>query len=554
MNFLIIDQVKRLKIHVLFVLCFMFMQNVFAFELVLPDVFGDHMVLQSGQKTPIWGITEPNANVEVSFASQKKTIKADCDGRWKLNLDPLKVSNVSRVMTILSTLDGNSTQLKIVDVLVGEVWLCSGQSNMYRPFRMLTGKAVDSKYESIATYLRNETATVNDSLFRQFKVGRDFSVFEEKRMGKGNWSMAISKQINEFSGTAYYFGKELRSELNVPVAIISCSLGGTKIEPWMPQSAFEKNELLKIYYEKEIAIYNDRLNAWDEVKEKKTYTHLLEAWEEKVKKVELNGDKENNKPKKKAHPSRNKQIPATLYNAMISPLIPYAIKGVIWYQGESNSKNLPEEYGVRLIAMIKNWRSAWGQKKLYFYSCQLANYRKPNDLPIDNDGWASVSYGQTQILGLPNTGLAVLNDIGEEKDIHPKNKVDAGKRLSLWALKQAYHIDITCSGPIYKNSKIKDNKVIVEFSNVGTGLMVGQKNLMESTIEIDEPLKRFQICGKNKRWRWAKAKIIGKNRIEVWHDEISNPIEVRYAWSSNPEGANLYNREGLPTSLFKTLH
>ena len=238
---------------------------------------------------------------------------------------------------------------------------------------------------------------------------------------------------------------------------------------------------------------------------------------------------------------------------MIHPLIPFAIKGAIWSQGESNSSRLPEEYGSRLKAMIKNWRTAWGQDTLFFYTSQLANYRKPNERPVgDDDGWALVSYGQSQTLDLPNTGLAVLNDIGEAKDIHPKNKIDAGKRLSLWAFKQAYHKDIVFSGPLYKSSEIKNNKIIVEFSHVGSGLMVGKKHLMEPTVEVNEPLKRFQICGKNGEWKWAEAKIINKYSIEVWNKDISNPLEVRYAWSSNPEGANLYNKEGLPASLFKT--
>ena len=189
----------------------------------------------------------------------------------------------------------------------------------------------------------------------------------------------------------------------------------------------------------------------------------------------------------------------------------------------------------------------------YFYASQLANYKDPNEAPVgDEDGWALLSYKQSEILKLPNTGLAVLNDIGEAKDIHPKNKVDTGKRLSLWALKQAYKKDIVFSGPLYKNSTIKKDKIIIAFDNVGSGLIVGKKHLMEPTREVYEPLRRFQIRGNDGQWKWAEAKIINKNQVEVWHTDIKTPVEVRYAWSSNPEGANLYNKEGLPTSLFKT--
>ena len=160
--------------------------------------------------------------------------------------------------------------------------------------------------------------------------------------------------------------------------------------------------------------------------------------------------------------------------------------------------------------------------------------------------------GQSRALALPNTGMAVLNDIGETRDVHPKNKVDAGKRLSLWALKQAYGKELVFSGPLFREAKLEASKVMVTFDHVGSGLMVGHKHLMEPTVEVNEPLKRFQICGPGRVWKWADAKIVGKDTVAVWHDDILRPVEVRYAWSSNPEGANLYNKEGLPTSIFKT--
>ncbi|MBP0903848.1 sialate O-acetylesterase [Mariniflexile gromovii] len=510
------------------VFCILIFNTAFALEIDLPSIFSNGMVLQQGQKVPIWGTTEANAIIEVLFAEQKKEIKADTQGNWRVDLDALDASSESRILSITAQYKNEVTTLKFVDVLVGEVWLCSGQSNMYRSFRMLIGEAVEPKYEPIAEYLRKEAATANDPLFRQFKVGQDFSVFKEKTQGTGEWSKAVPGQVNEFSGTAYFFGRELREKLQVPVAIISCNFGGTKIEPWMPISAYKSNETFAVYYNNEIADYQKRLASWEE--------GLV-----------------NRKGVKQVHPAKDKQVPATLYNAMIHPLIPYAVKGALWYQGESNSSELAEQYGVRLQSMIENWRAAWGQETFYFYTCQLANYRKANEMPVgDEDGWALVSYGQSQILELPNTGLAVLNDIGESKAIHPKNKVDAGKRLSLWALKQAYNKDIVCSGPLYKSSEIKNNKIIIEFNHVGSGLMVGKKHLLEPTVPVNEPLKRFQICDESGVWKWAKAQIIDKNKVEVWHNEISNPIEVRYAWSSNPEGANLYNKEGLPASILKT--
>jgi sialate O-acetylesterase len=234
-------------------------------------------------------------------------------------------------------------------------------------------------------------------------------------------------------------------------------------------------------------------------------------------------------------------------------LIPYAIKGAIWYQGESNGNSSPEQYAMRLSAMVEGWRSAWNQKELYFYYCQLASYKDVNAEPLDStEGWVIVQDQMRLAMDIPNSGMAVLNDIGEAKDIHPKNKIDTGKRLSLWALKQAYKCNVECSGPVYKSSKVKGNKMIIKFDYVGSGLMVGDKNLMNPTVEVDQPLQRFQICGVDGKWKWAKAEIRGKNKVVVWHSDISNPVEVRYAWSPNPEGANLYNIEGLPTSLFQT--
>lgn len=527
--------------------------HCFAFELTMPNVFSDHMVFQRGQKVPVWGTTEPNSTVAILFAGQKKSVKSDKNGNWRVDLDPLKASSESRVLTITAKYNNEITTLKIVDVLVGEVWLCSGQSNMYRNFRMLKGKAVDSKYEPAAAYLRKEESIANDSLFRQFKVGPDYSVFEEKNKGRGSWSKAVQGEISEFSGTAYFFGRELRRELNVPVALLSCSLGSSKIEPWMPKSAYDKSENLKKFYQKEIVDFESRLEFWDETKENELFKEALADWEIKVKKADLEGKDEPKKPRKQVHPNSDRQVPATLFNGMLHPLIPYAVKGAIWYQGESNTDNSPEEYGFRLSTMIESWRTAWGQGDFYFYYCQLANYKEANTEPNDgNDGWVVLSNQQQKALELPNTGMAVLNDIGEAGDIHPKNKIDTGKRLSLWALNQAYDKNIVCSGPIYKSSKIKNNKIIVEFNYVGSGLMVGKKHLLEQTVPVNESLKRFQICGEDRNWKWAKAKILSKNSVEVWHDEIKNPVEVRYAWSSNPEGANLYNKEGLPTSLFKT--
>lgn len=517
-------------------------------EINLPSVFGDGMVLQQKQAAPVWGWAASGTEVTVSFKGQKKSAKADANGKWMLKLDALNASAESAEMTIKV---GSETKV-IKDVLIGEVWLCGGQSNMDFKLVMLTGKAREAQYEPLAEYIRNEIKVANDPLLRQIKVPRVVSPFEEKTNFVGNWDKAIPGKVGEFTATGYFFARELRKKLKVPVGLLNCNWGGTRVEPWIPMSKYQTTDSLKKYYESETAPVKDKVAKWDPAKAKANYEKQLAAWKENVKKAKEAKKKAPRKPRMQQRPDMSNRLPSTLYNAMTHTLVPYAIKGAIWYQGESNSGHYADKYKEHFGAMIEAWREVWGQGDFYFYWCQLAQFKAPNDQPLDNDGWATVLDQQRLTLSLPNTGMAVLNDVGEAKDIHPKNKIDAGKRLSLWAFKQAYGQDLVYSGPLYKSSKVEGKKVIVTFDQVGSGLMVGKKNLMEPTVESSEPLKRFQIKGADNKWLWAEAKISGKNSVEVWHKDIPSPVEVRYAWSANALGANLYNKEGLPASMFKT--
>ena len=519
-----------------------------ALELELPSILADQMILQREQVVPIWGTAEAGAEVVVEFAGQKEKVITNLEGEWLIRLSPLEASAQSRQMKISATLKEEKVERVLSDILVGEVWLNSGQSNMYRPFRMLVGPAEEKQYEPIAEALRKEAAEANDPLLRQYRVGKTVSLFEEQRVGRGTWSKAVSGPVNEFCGTAYFFGKELRRELGVPVALLSCNLGATRIEPWISPQAFQEHPILQEDYQKHRKSLQKRIEDWDEEEQFAKYQKELARWE----KENTEAKKKSKKPKRPEAPQQDKQAYGGLYNGMVHPLVPYAVKGALWYQGESNSKGASEKYGLQLTSLVTGWRSAWGQDKFYFYWCQLANYRQPNKAPVgDEDQWAVVQNGQREALALPDTGMAVLNDIGEARDIHPKNKIDAGKRLSLWALKQAYHQDLVCSGPLFKEARRADGKVIVRFDHVGSGLMVGRKTLLDPVREVHEELKRFQICGPDLQWEWATAQIVGKDEVEIWHEKIKEPVEVRYAWSSNPEGANLYNQEGLPASLFK---
>uniref|UniRef100_UPI00356B230E sialate O-acetylesterase n=1 Tax=Pontiella sp. TaxID=2837462 RepID=UPI00356B230E len=514
-------------------------------SLSMPSILSEKMVLQRGQPVPVWGTVDAGATVTVKFAGQEKSTVADADGAWRVDLDPLDASAQSRVLTVYASLGERRVTQNIEDVLVGEVWFAGGQSNMYRNFRMLTGAATDPKYEPVAEYLRKEAAEANDPLFRQYRTGVTYGPFTVEKIGRGRWSKAIQGEVNEFSGTGYFFCRELRRELDVPVAMICCNLGATRIEPWISPAAFAENKILKQDYDKEMAAYKERVAAWDEAAEKAAYQKELAAWKA--------AGEHGRGPRKPEHPSRDKQVYGTLYNGTVSPIIPYGIKGAIWYQGESNTGNFPEQYDIRLEALINGWREAWGQERLLFFWCQLANYKQPNAEPMgDEDGWPLVQDRMRRGLRIPDTGMAVLNDIGEAGDIHPKNKVDAGKRLSRWALNRAYGKELVVSGPLFKMARRDGARVVISFDHVGSGLMTGHKNLMDPTVEVDEPLKRFQICDASGDWKWAEAEIKGKDSVVVWHREIKKPTEVRYAWSPNPEGANLYNKEGLPASVFTT--
>ena len=277
----------------------------------------------------------------------------------------------------------------------------------------------------------------------------------------------------------------------------------------------------------------------------KAYKIKFKAWKK-------NG-KQGSKPRPETHPNDDIGIPANFYNGMVASIVGYSLKGCIWYQGESNSGYMTDSYEAYFTTLINSWRADWGQGAFPFYWAQLSAYNQANDEPLDSDGWASVNDQQRRTLKVANTGMAVTYDIGEAEDIHPHNKMDVGKRLALWALKNDYSFDnFVCSGPLYKSHTIIDGKVEIIFDHVGSGLMVGKKILNNPTVVSDTSLNRFQIAGKEGKWKWAKAEITSENKIIVWHADISEPTVVRYAWSINPAGANLYNKEGLPASVFST--
>ena len=519
-----------------------------AADLAVAGIFRDGMVLQRETLAPVWGTADPGATVTVSFAGQTKQAKATAGGKWQIKLDPLTASSEPAVLKISANFQSSVFTLHISNVLVGEVWLVGGQSNVDWTLKKLVAKPGSPEEAEAYHYLLNEVAAADDSLLRQFTVGTSASPLKELEEIRANtgWTRAVKGQVADFSGTGYFFGRELRKGLGVPVGLIDANRGGTDIEPWIPKREYMKTDGGKAFFEQETG----KLAPEAMKQHKAAYQKQLAAWKQQAAEAKAAKKKA---PRKPADPLNANRVPAALYNAFIHPLASYAMKGVVWYQGENNTAYRTEQYRQSMLWLIAGWRNHWRQEEMPFIWCQLANKNHPNTEPNDGDSWVSVQNQQREVLALTeNTGMAVLNDIGDARNIHPKNKVDAGKRLAVWAFKKAYRKEIVCSGPLYKSAQVQGSKIVIRFDHVGSGLMAGKKIGLEPTQEVDEPLKRFQICGADRQWQWAEARITDKNTVDVWHKEIPEPTEVRYAWSANPAGANLYNKEGLPASLFKT--
>jgi len=502
------------------------------------SIFSDGAVLQRGEPVPVWGWADPGATVAVEFTGQKKSTVADTNGRWQVKLDAMQALNTGQKMVVVC---GDESKT-INDVVVGEVWFCSGQSNMTVWLGFLVESPVKEKrYQPIVDYINKEIETASDPLLRQFQVGIGTSPFEELDRGKGSWKASSSPaDTSRFTGTGYFFGKELRAKLGVPVGLIKCDYGGTLIRPWIPESGYRHFPALWAKVEKERQTLKQKIEAYDPVESRNKYEATLKKWEAEGKK--------GRKPFKFGDPAKGPQNHCTLFNGMVHPVIPYGIKGVIWYQGESNSGNRAAEYAVLFEAMVRGWRESWGKPHLPFYMAQLASFGK------EGEGRQWLTEAQRLAINyVPHTGLAVLNDVGETKDVHPKNKIDVGKRLALWALEHDYKVDPPAHcGPLYSSHQSKGDHIVVTFDHAGSGLMLGRKELLDDAKQVDEPLPHFEICGVLGDWQRAQAEIIGNNSVKVWSKGVFRPHWVRYAWQADLDGTMLYNKEGLPTSIFTT--
>jgi sialate O-acetylesterase len=486
-----------------------------AANVTLPDVISDAMVLQRDRAVPIWGKADPGESVTVKFGNQAKTAVAGSDGKWIIRLSPMRASATPQTLIIEGR---NRVELK--DILVGEVWLVSGQSNMQR----LLSETANGE---------QAIAGANHSLIRLFNVSRQVA-FKHAPPPLGVWRACTPESVKEFSAAGYYFGVELEKELNVPIGLLNSSYGGSQAEAWTPVEYLLASPDLKPTV--------DRTKVWDEERPrvKADYDEAIKKWRVEADKAKAAGARPQPSP---AVPDalREYRVASSIYDGMIGPLIPFAVRGAFWYQGESNEARA-QQYGLLLPTMIRAWRERWGEGDFPFGIIQLPNYRDPKPDPAD-EPWSFIREAQRQTAQTTrNAGLIVTIDIGEARDIHPKNKLDVGKRMALWALAEVYGRKITSTGPMFQSSKIAGPKIVLTFAAAGAGLK----------IRDGDKLDEFAIAGADHKWVWAEAKIVGKNRVEVWSPGIAQPQAVRYAFNNNPKHPNLTNETGLPASPFRT--
>ncbi len=486
----------------------------------MPSVFGSHMVLQREMEVPVWGWADPGEEVTVSFRDQEEATVAGEDGTWMVRLMPLSVGEPG-VLEVTA-----SNTLTFEDVLVGEVWVCSGQSNM----EWTVGNSFDPDLE---------LAAANYPGLRLYSAQRT-TAMEPQDDVDGQWQTCNPESLAGFSGVAYFFGRQLHETLQVPVGLVKSAWGGTPAEAWTSHDHLAaKADLQPIQ-----ATWAERVANYDPDQARQQFDTAMARWEDQAAEARAAGRQPPRRPQLAQEPTSNPHHPSVLYNGMLNPLIPYAIRGAIWYQGESNAGRA-HQYRMLMPTMIRSWRDAWGQGDFPFYMVQLANFRAIQSEPGESD-WAELREAQTLTLDVePNTGMACITDIGAAGDIHPKDKVNVGRRLARLALVEQYGFEnITKCGPTYRSLDIVGSECVIHFDNLGVG------NLNGLTSYYNEPLTGFAIAGADHVWHWAEARI-EDDTVVVSHPDVPEPLAVRYNWADNPQG-NLYNKAYLPAWPFRT--
>jgi sialate O-acetylesterase len=550
-------------------LCVCFYTAKVAAEVRMPQIFSDHMVLQRDMPVRIWGWADPSEHITVTLGKRHVSTVAGLDGKWQVQLKKMSANAASQALTV----HGRNT-VTFTDVLVGDVWVCSGQSNMERLLEQ-------------TMYSDADLASAQDSQLRLFHVLPATAITPQEDVHRWDgqpWKPSTSERALKFSAVAFFFGRELRRHLGIPIGLIDSTKGGTRVQLWTGVDAIRGNldadpefrvwlqrrddlvqhltERTEGYPEKK-AQYDQKLAFWEkQVNNDPNYVEAMKRWQSALELAQQRGTEWPTEPKppqvKPTEPPEPDDGPystfmvGNLFNAMIAPLTQSSIKGVIWYQGETNDKN-PPQYKVLFPLLIEDWRQHWKEGNFPFLFVQLPNIHRPQTQPVqDSDPWPWMREAQKDALSLPNTAMAVTIDIGDPWNVHGKDKRDIGIRLSLLARKQVYGEDLVAEGPTFKAMHLYGSEIELTFDGIGKGLTLGVPPWAPAGV-IPKPASEargFAITGEDRRWHWGEASIEG-NKIVVWSPQVDKPVAVRYGWSDNPP-CNLYNLEGLPAAPFRT--
>ncbi len=514
-------------------------------EVTLPAIFADQMVLQRDAAIPVWGTAAPREKVTVELGAQSLTATAGPDGKWSVTLAPIKAS-----MDPFELKAGSRT---IHDVLVGEVWLAGGQSNMGYPVSSLPDSA-------------DVLAQATDPALRFFTVTKKTAAEPQPDLA-GKWEASTPQTAKGFSAVGYFFARELRRKLNCPVAVINASWGGTPIETWISIAALQKDPPLtstlqswdkavqqhaKIAADPSLAAqYETDLKRWRKEVEP-VFNAATKAWNANPtgpKPTPSSPEPQNPDPMGMPSPSRRPGTPSISYNAMVAPIAGYAMQGVIWYQGEANG-GAGLAYRELFPRLIQAWRAAWKAEFPFLFVQLPANGK--DTTPVATAGWPWLREAQQMTLREPRTGMAIAIDVGNPNDVHPARKIEVGQRLALQARRVAYSETLVASGPLYGSYKIESGKIRVSFTETGSGLTPGQAPWRAPGVEPlpTDHLTGFYIAGEDHQWVAAEAKLDGAS-VVVSSPEVPNPVAVRYGWANSPR-CNLYNQQGLPAAPFRT--
>jgi sialate O-acetylesterase len=512
----------------LFLLCLL-LAALPIFALVKPaNLFSEHMVLQRNKPIPVWGTGKPGEKVTVLFNNQKVTGKTDKTGKWMVKLKALPAGGPYNM-----DIRGKKNLVFIKDVYVGEVWICSGQSNM----DMTVAK--EDRYWCGVDNEAEEVAGANYPKIRVYDV--DFTPKNEiQKDVVGKWEVCSPKTVGHFSAAAYFFAKNLYDKYEIPFGLITSAYGASTAECWISEKSMQLHPNLKYLLDAYKAKW-DKFTA-DSAKTMPAYRIQMSKYSGDLAALAASaGDVTAKKPKapKNPDPSIDQHNPYVCYNGMIAPLFPYAIRGALWYQGESNGPSA-KDYREIMETLIADWRSSFGQGNFPFIYVQLANNGKAMAKPVENSSMMTVREAQMQNLSVPNTAMVVaIENASDPMNVHPKNKQEIGFRLALCAMNKAYGEDVECSGPMYDRYQVKGDSIQLFF-----------KPNKEDFVAWCDKLTGFAIAGDDKVFYWAQAKFEGKT-IVVWNPAVPKPVAVRYCWGTNPP-ASLANKDGLWAPNFRT--